>query len=56
MAQTDLLNRHMSIGFTVPFTMVFKGPSPTLADVGLIISGFRGFSIQPGRTMLPIFI
>ena len=39
-APTDLLNRHMSIGFTVPFTMIMKGPMSSPRNIGLIISGF----------------
>ncbi|KJR88095.1 uncharacterized protein SPSK_07108 [Sporothrix schenckii 1099-18] len=37
---TDLLNRHMSIGFTVPFTMIMDGPMSSPCSIGLIISGY----------------
>ncbi|CAK7207292.1 hypothetical protein SEUCBS139899_010102 [Sporothrix eucalyptigena] len=37
---TDLLNRHMSIGFTVPFTMIMNGPMSSSRNIGLIIAGY----------------
>ncbi|KAL1893030.1 hypothetical protein Sste5346_006711 [Sporothrix stenoceras] len=37
---TDLLNRHMSIGFTVPFTMIMDGPMSSSRSIGLIIAGY----------------
>ncbi|EPE05895.1 hypothetical protein F503_08426 [Ophiostoma piceae UAMH 11346] len=37
---TDLINRHMSIGFTVPFTMIMNGPMSSPRNVGIIIGGF----------------
>ncbi|KIH92422.1 hypothetical protein SPBR_02416 [Sporothrix brasiliensis 5110] len=37
---TDLLNRHMSIGFTVPFTMIMDGPMSSPRSIGLIIAGY----------------
>lgn len=43
-APTDLLNRHMSIGFTVPFTMIMKGPMSTSRSIGLIIAGYSQYS------------
>ncbi|CAK7268530.1 hypothetical protein SEPCBS57363_003140 [Sporothrix epigloea] len=39
-APTDLLNRHMSIGFIVPFTMIMKGPMSSSRSIGLIIAGY----------------
>ncbi|CAK7221718.1 hypothetical protein SBRCBS47491_004622 [Sporothrix bragantina] len=39
-APTDLLNRHMSIGFTVPFTMIMEGPMSSSRNIGLIIAGY----------------
>lgn len=41
---TDLLNRHMSIGFTVPFTMIMDGPMSSPRNIGLIIAGYGGLA------------
>lgn len=43
---TDLLNRHMSIGFTVPFTMIMDGPMSSSRNIGLIIAGYSTFSTE----------
>ncbi|EAA33801.2 hypothetical protein NCU08555 [Neurospora crassa OR74A] len=50
---TNLLNRHMSIGFTIPFVMICRGPLADARTVGLVIAcfvvqetprtGFRGW-------------
>lgn len=48
---TDLLNRHMSIGFTVPFTMVMDGPMSSPHSIGLIIAGYS----KPPRHALHFF-
>ncbi|CAK7218143.1 hypothetical protein SCUCBS95973_003390 [Sporothrix curviconia] len=45
-APTDLLNRHMSIGFTVPFTMIMDGPMSSSRNIGLIIAGYILMSIH----------
>ncbi|KAK4187524.1 hypothetical protein QBC35DRAFT_384686 [Podospora australis] len=36
----DLLNRHMSIGFTIPFIMICKGPMSDVTTIGAIIGCF----------------
>ncbi|KAK4160672.1 hypothetical protein QBC43DRAFT_337955 [Cladorrhinum sp. PSN259] len=36
----DLLNRHMSIGFTIPFIMILKGPISDAKTIGAIIGCF----------------
>nr|CAE85491.1 hypothetical protein [Neurospora crassa] len=37
---TNLLNRHMSIGFTIPFVMICRGPLADARTVGLVIACF----------------
>ncbi|KAJ9137137.1 hypothetical protein NKR23_g9352 [Pleurostoma richardsiae] len=39
-APTDLLNRHMSIGFVVPLMMISRGPIASPKDIGLIMCCF----------------
>ncbi|KAK1833585.1 hypothetical protein QBC39DRAFT_328866 [Podospora conica] len=36
----DLLNRHMSIGFTIPFVMICRNPLASPQTIGLIIACF----------------
>ncbi|EFX00423.1 hypothetical protein CMQ_7425 [Grosmannia clavigera kw1407] len=43
---TDINGMHMSIGFTVPFTMIMKDPAWTAKEVGLIVSGFNNHSVH----------
>lgn len=38
--QADLLNRHMSVGFTIPFIMICRSPLPDARTIGLIIACF----------------
>lgn len=38
--QADLLNRHMSIGFTIPFIMILRGPLSDERTIGAIIGCF----------------
>ena len=39
--QADLLNRHMSIGFTIPFVMICRNPLADGPTIGLITACFR---------------
>ncbi|KAK4223639.1 hypothetical protein QBC38DRAFT_447160 [Podospora fimiseda] len=42
----DLLNRHMSIGFTIPFIMILRGPMSDAQTIGAIIGCFSK-TLQP---------
>lgn len=39
--QADLLNRHMSIGFTIPFVMICRTPVTNARALGLVVACFR---------------
>ncbi|KAK1782620.1 hypothetical protein QBC45DRAFT_367520 [Copromyces sp. CBS 386.78] len=46
---TNLLNRHMSIGFTIPFVMICRGPLADARTVGLVIACFgKTFVLKTG--------
>lgn len=34
------MNRHMSIGFTIPIVMLCRGPVADARDIGMIVIGF----------------
>lgn len=40
LVQTDLLNKHMSVGFTVPFVQIFRNKPASALEIGLITAMF----------------
>jgi hypothetical protein len=45
--QADLLNRHMSIGFTIPFIMICRNPFSDARTVGMVIVCFSKQHASP---------